>query len=199
MWLLIDNYDSFSQMLLDYLRQLHDTVICIQNDEKSIDEIIALQPQRIILSPGPKDPDHAGITMEVIAHFHDKIPLLGVCLGHQALAQFLGSTIERAAYPIHGKTSIIRHEQKGIFKNMPAEMEVMRYHSLVVEIESGSSIEPWAFATDDNSLMAFGHKTFPIVGIQFHPESVLTPLGLALLLEWNLYFENEGVVSKFSF
>ncbi len=189
MWLLIDNYDSFSQMLLDYLRQIHEEVICIQNDEKSLAEIIELHPQRIILSPGPKNPDHAGITMQVIAHFHNKIPLLGICLGHQALAQFFGAKVLRAAYPRHGKTSKIEHNNKGIFKYMPPQLEVMRYHSLVVKDIENTGLEPWAFALDDNSLMAFGHQLYPIVGIQFHPESVLTPQGLELLQKWDKLFE----------
>lgn len=188
MWLLIDNYDSFSHMLLDYLCQIHETVVCIQNDTHNLPEIIALQPERIILSPGPKDPNHAGITMEVIAHFHDKIPILGVCLGHQALAQFLGAKVQRAVYPMHGKTSIIKHSQKGIFVDMPTTIEVMRYHSLVVENVEQTGIEPWAYAMDDNSLMAFGHQKYPIVGLQFHPESALTPDGLALLKSWKAYF-----------
>lgn len=191
MWLLIDNYDSFSQILLDHLLQIGPPVHCIQNDERSLEEIIALRPERIILSPGPKTPDEAGITMEVIRYFHDKIPLLGVCLGHQALARFFGAKVLRAAYPMHGKTSIIRHSDQGIFKSMPDRIEVMRYHSLVVEDFEDTGIVPWAFARDDNSLMAFGHERFPSVGLQFHPESVLTPQGLALLKSWDRYFEQQ--------
>lgn len=191
MWLLIDNYDSFSQILLDHLLQINADVTCIQNDEKSLDEIIGLRPERIILSPGPKTPDEAGITMDVIKYFHDKIPLLGVCLGHQALAQFFGATVSRAAYPMHGKTSVIEHYNKGIFAAMPAGMEVMRYHSLVVQNTDKTGIVPWAVATDDGSLMAFGHEHFLAVGLQFHPESILTPLGLALLKNWDAYFKKQ--------
>lgn len=189
MWLLIDNYDSFSHILLDYLRQINPGTICIQNDTCDVAAIIKMAPQRIILSPGPKAPEQAGITMDVIRHFYDKIPILGVCLGHQAIAQFLGASVVRAPYPFHGKTSEIEHFDRGIFKGLGNKFKVMRYHSLRVTHFAHTGIEPWAIASDDHSLMAFGHKTYPVTGIQFHPESVLTEHGLSLLKAWNAYFK----------
>lgn len=189
MWLLIDNYDSFSRILLDYLLQLQADVRCIQNDEYTLEEIIAIAPERIILSPGPKTPDDAGVVMEVIDYFHNKVPILGICLGHQALAQYFGAKVQRAAYPMHGKTSKIAHNNKHVFQHMPEQMEVMRYHSLVVTDYEHSALEPLAYAMDDNSLMAFTHTQYPILGLQFHPESVLTEMGLALLEQWRKYYD----------
>lgn len=189
MWLLIDNYDSFSHILLDYLLQINPDTICIQNDTLDMEAIIKLAPKRIILSPGPKAPGQAGITMEVISYFYDKIPILGVCLGHQAIAQFFGASVGRAPYPLHGKTSEIEHYGKGIFKGLEHKFKVMRYHSLSVTRLEQTGIEPWAIALDDQSLMAFGHEKYPVTGIQFHPESVLTEHGLALLKAWDAYFK----------
>lgn len=191
MWLLIDNYDSFSHILLDYLLQINANTVCIQNDALSLTDIIKMAPKRIILSPGPKTPEQAGITMEVIRHFHDKVPILGVCLGHQAIARFLGAKVVRSPYPVHGKTSVIEHTGRGIFKGMEQNFKVMRYHSLRVEDYEDTDMIPWAMASDDHSLMAFGHKHYPLTGIQFHPESILTENGLALLKAWNTYFKNE--------
>ena len=189
MWLLIDNYDSFSQILLDNLRQVERNVICIQNDEKTLAEIIELAPNRIILSPGPNTPDEAGITLDVIQYFHNKIPILGVCLGHQALGQFFGAKVIKGIYPIHGKTSKIQHQKKGIFASFEEGMKVMRYHSLIIENTENTDLEVWARA-EDGTIMAIGHPHFPIVGLQFHPESVLSPQGLDLLKAWDLYFRN---------
>lgn len=189
MWLLIDNYDSFSHILLDYLLQINPDALCIQNDSLDMAAIIAMAPERIILSPGPKAPGQAGITMEVISYFYDKIPILGVCLGHQAIAQFFGAKVSRAPYPFHGKTSEIEHYDKGIFKGLEKNFKVMRYHSLSVTEFEHTGIEPWAIALDDHSLMAFGHEKYPVTGIQFHPESVLTEHGLALLKAWDAYFK----------
>jgi len=189
MWLLIDNYDSFSHILLDYLLQINPDTIVIQNDTHDVAAIIAMAPERIILSPGPKTPDQAGITMDVINYFYDKIPILGVCLGHQAIAQFLGAKVARAPYPFHGKTSQIAHNDKGIFKGLDNNFKVMRYHSLSVTEFEHTGIEPWAIASDDGSLMAFGHEKYPVTGIQFHPESVLTEHGLTLLKAWDTYFK----------
>jgi len=173
------------------LQQINANTVCIQNDALSLTEIINMAPKRIILSPGPKTPEQAGITMEVIRHFHDKVPILGVCLGHQAIARFLGAKVLRSPYPVHGKTSIIKHTGSGIFKGMEQNFKVMRYHSLRVEDYEETGMVPWAMASDDQSLMAFGHQHYPLTGIQFHPESILTENGLALLKAWNTYFKNE--------
>lgn len=190
MWLLIDNYDSFSAILLDYLKTVHINTVLIQNDALSLEEIKALQPQRIILSPGPKEPSEAGITMEVIAYFYDKIPILGVCLGHQALGQFFGAALIRAPYPMHGKVSVIINTQKSIFENLPANFEVMRYHSLILDQVENTELEVLAH-TNDGVIMAFKHKSYSIIGLQFHPESILTAYGLDLIINWkNLYTNN---------
>lgn len=184
MWLLIDNYDSFSHILADYLKQLHKDVCMIRNDEMSLDEIIALKPDRIILSPGPKDPEHAGVTMAVIDYFHHHVPILGVCLGHQALAQYFGCVVTRAPYPVHGKVCPVIHTGRHIFSGLPSPMQVMRYHSLqVVQMQDHPELEILA-RTEDNIIMAFRHRKYACTGVQFHPESVLTEQGLELLRNW---------------
>lgn len=189
MWLLIDNYDSFSHILLDYLKQIQSDIAIIQNDSHSLEELIAMHPEVIVLSPGPKAPNDAGITMTVIEHFHDKIPLLGICLGHQALAQYFGAKVTKAKFPMHGKTSIMSHIAHPIFANVPETFPVMRYHSLEVTEYERTPLQPLAYTTDDQSLMAFAHHSLPIIGFQFHPESVLTTHGLALLQACAKYFQ----------
>lgn len=183
MWLLIDNYDSFTYILRDYLLQLQPQVRVIKNDAHELDEIIAMNPERIILSPGPKSPDKAGITMQVIHHFHDKIPILGVCLGHQALAQYFGARVLKAGYPMHGKTSLVNHNQEAIFKGLPTPLQVMRYHSLIIKDTEAAGLEVLG-TTADGTIMAFRHRQYACTGVQFHPESILTVEGLALLRNW---------------
>lgn len=184
MWLLIDNYDSFSHILCDYLKQLHEEVRMIKNDALSLEEIIDLSPERIILSPGPKTPDDAGITMAVIHHFHDKIPILGVCLGHQALAQYYGCKVDRAPVPVHGKVSRIYHQGTSVFQELENPLKVMRYHSLhVIEAEDKQELELLA-RTQEGIIMAFRHRKYPSTGLQFHPESVLTEKGMEMLRNW---------------
>ncbi|WP_222165620.1 anthranilate synthase component II [Edaphocola aurantiacus] len=184
MWLLIDNYDSFSDILADYLKQVHQNVCMIRNDELSLSEIIKLNPERIILSPGPKDPEHAGMTMSVIDYFHDKIPILGVCLGHQALAQYFGCKVTKAPFPVHGKTSQIKHNGQHIFSGLSNPLKVMRYHSLqATGMEDNPDLQILA-TTDEGVIMAFRHKKYSCTGVQFHPESVLTESGLNILKNW---------------
>lgn len=184
MWLLIDNYDSFSYILADYIKQLHPEVMMIQNDALSLEEIIALRPERIILSPGPRDPDHAGVTMAVIDHFCRKVPILGVCLGHQALAQYFGCNVVKSPFPVHGKVSSIVHKGNDVFSALPSPLQVMRYHSLcVAAIEDKPDLEILA-TTEDGINMAFRHREYPCTGLQFHPESVLTEHGLDILRNW---------------
>lgn len=183
MWVLIDNYDSFTYILCDYLKQLHDDVVVVKNDAMDFESFKQLDFERLIISPGPKTPNEAGFTLQAITYFQDKLPILGICLGHQAMAQVFGAIVERATYPMHGKTSRLLHTGTGIFKNIPQNIEVMRYHSLVVTYYEDAGILPLAFSAD-RELMAFKHFQSNCVGIQFHPESVLTQFGLKMLHNW---------------
>jgi anthranilate synthase/aminodeoxychorismate synthase-like glutamine amidotransferase len=183
MWVLIDNYDSFTHILHHYLLQLHDDVLVFRNDQVDIATLSRLAPERIILSPGPQTPAEAGITNEVIAAFYRKTPILGVCLGHQALGMFFGASLTKALKPVHGMTSAVFHEQSVLFKGIPSGFNAMRYHSLILRDWEQTGIQPLAF-TAERELMAFTHPLFPATGIQFHPESVLTEYGLQLLRNW---------------
>lgn len=187
MWLLIDNYDSFTHILHHYLLQLHADVRVYRNDELTLAQVITLDPARIIISPGPKTPAHAGITNEVIHHFHATKPILGICLGHQALGEFLGGTLVKANKPVHGSTTAINHKGGELFGSIPETFNVMRYHSLVIEGWEDTAIVPLAF-TGQNELMAFTHAEFPLTGIQFHPESILTEYGMQMLQHWKDMF-----------
>lgn len=194
MLLLIDNYDSFTYNLRDYLRQLGADCLVTRNDEMEINDIEALQPERIIISPGPKKPRDAGIVMEVIQRFHQHIPILGICLGHQGIGEFFGGEVARAGKPMHGKTSIIRHNGDEIFNEIPENFKVMRYHSLVVRLLQNQGLQIIA-ASDDNEIMALKHVKYPVYGVQFHPESILTEFGLKLLGNW-LELTTSSVIRK---
>lgn len=183
MWALIDNYDSFTHILHHYLLRLHPDVRVVRNDEITVADLKGLQPERVILSPGPQTPLQAGITSEVIAAFHEHTPILGICLGHQALGMFLGATLHKALRPVHGMTDHIVHNGEDIFKGIPDGFKAMRYHSLVLKDLEGTGIRPLAF-TGEGELMAFVHDHFPLTGLQFHPESVLTEYGMTLLKNW---------------
>ncbi|MBS1781432.1 MAG: aminodeoxychorismate/anthranilate synthase component II [Bacteroidetes bacterium] len=185
MWVLIDNYDSFTFILHHYLLQLHPDCRVFRNDELTVDELAKLSPERIILSPGPETPYQAGISMDVIRHFHTSVPILGVCLGHQALGLFFGGKLARLPYPMHGKTSFVMPCNHPIFKGLSTPFQAMRYHSLIISLPSESKLQPLAHSIDDNQLMMFQHQTYPCVGIQFHPESVGTPDGAKLLKNWH--------------
>lgn len=179
--LVIDNYDSFTYNLVQYFGELHVDPIVKRNDEISIDEIKRLNPDRICISPGPGRPEDAGISSEVIRQFGQETPILGVCLGHQCIAQVFGGEIVRAERLMHGKTSTIRHSQCGIFENMVQPLEATRYHSLIVRRESlPASLEITA-ETDEGEIMGLQHRQFPLHGVQFHPESILTVEGKKLL------------------
>lgn len=191
MWILIDNYDSFTHILHHYLLRLHDDVVVYRNDAITIEEIKAINPSRIIISPGPKTPLDAGITNEVIRHFYNRKPILGICLGHQALGIFLGGILSKAVRPVHGSTTPVFHNAEGIFANIPSPLNVMRYHSLIIKDWEHTAIIPLAF-TAEQELMAFSHQEYPVVGIQFHPESILTEYGLQILLNWkDMFRDNE--------
>ncbi|MDI6731290.1 MAG: aminodeoxychorismate/anthranilate synthase component II [Candidatus Margulisbacteria bacterium] len=181
MLLLIDNYDSFTYNLAQYLGELGENPMVIRNDKISIPEIEKLAPTRIMISPGPGKPADAGISCNVIRHFAGKVPILGVCLGHQAIGEVFGGKVVRARNLMHGKTSQIHHDGKTIFKGLPNPFTATRYHSLIVEKESiPNCLEISAYA-DKDEIMGLRHKEYKIEGVQFHPESILTAGGKKLL------------------
>lgn len=179
MILMIDNYDSFTYNIVQYCRELGADLKIIRNDEMSVQEIEKLNPQKIIISPGPASPDEAGVTLDTIAYFQDKLPILGICLGHQSIAQVFGGDVVRATNMMHGKTSIMnRVSECKIFKDIPQKFTATRYHSLIVDKESlPSQIEPTMYSEDDNEIMAIKIKDKDIYGVQFHPESIMSEYG----------------------
>ncbi len=181
--LLIDNYDSFTYNLYDYFRQLGATCEVIRNDALSLGEFTAKEFDALVLSPGPGIPENAGLMMSLIAHFHNKKPILGICLGHQGIGEFFGAKLKKAKLPMHGKTSRIQHNGDSLFEGLPEAFEVMRYHSLLLENIENTPLHPLA-KTDEGEIMALAHETLPIIGIQFHPESILTQHGIDILRNW---------------
>jgi anthranilate synthase/aminodeoxychorismate synthase-like glutamine amidotransferase len=183
MILVIDNYDSFTYNLVQYLGELGADVMVRRNDAISVDEIGELAPSAIVISPGPCTPKEAGVTVETIRRWGSTIPILGVCLGHQAIGEAYGGEVVRAERVMHGKTSQVCHDGSGVFAGLPSPMQVMRYHSLIVERGTiPDSLEIIAVADDDPSeVHAVRHREHPVHGVQFHPESVMTPHGKALL------------------
>ena len=179
MILMIDNYDSFTYNIVQYCRELGADLKIIRNDEMSVKQIEALHPEKIIISPGPASPDEAGVTLEVIDYFKDKLPILGICLGHQSIAQVFGGDVVRAKNMMHGKTSKMKQVSTcEIFKNLPQEFIATRYHSLIVDKDTiPSIIEPTAYSEDDNEIMALKIKDKDIYGVQFHPESIMSQYG----------------------
>jgi len=179
MILMIDNYDSFTYNIVQYCRELGADLKIIRNDEMTVQEIERLNPEKIIISPGPATPNEAGVTLEVIDYFKDKLPILGICLGHQSIAQVFGGDVVRAKNMMHGKTSVMR--QSGtceIFKDLPQEFIATRYHSLIVDKNTlPDIIEPLAYSTDDGEIMALRVKDKNIYGVQFHPESIMSEYG----------------------
>ena len=185
MILMIDNYDSFTYNLVQYLGEMGQQLKVFRNNKITIEEIEALNPDKIIISPGPCTPTEAGISMDVIRHFAGKVPILGVCLGHQSIGQVFGGEIVRAKKLMHGKTSMIHHDGEGIFAGLPNPFEATRYHSLVIEPSTLSpefEMTAWADAPDGGrEIMGIRHKKHPTFGVQFHPESFLTPGGFDIL------------------
>lgn len=180
MIVLIDNYDSFTYNLLQYLQMLGQVVSVYQNDRISCEEIQALNPQKIVISPGPHDPLKAGISLALIERFYQHIPLLGICLGHQCIAHYFGARIIGAGEIFHGRTSIIEHHSNGLFKDIPNHFKATRYHSLAVAPESLPQclrVDAWT----SKLIMAISHRSYPVFGVQFHPEAILSEHGLALL------------------
>jgi anthranilate synthase component II len=182
MILLIDNFDSFTFNLYQYLGELGEQITVFRNNQLSIEQIKELNPKAIILSPGPGKPEDAGICIELIQTFYNKLPILGICLGHQAIGAAFGGEILRAALIKHGKTSLITHQSEGIFSGLPSPLEVMRYHSLIIEKCSiPEELECIAHSVDDQEIMAIKHRQYPVFGLQFHPESIGTPSGKHIL------------------
>lgn len=182
MILVIDNYDSFTYNLVQYLGELGAEIIVRRNDEVSIEEIEnTLQPEKILISPGPGTPDDAGISLEVLKRFTNKVPILGVCLGHQAIGQMFGGRVIRAPEPVHGKPVEIRHDGKTIFAGLEDNFSAGRYHSLIVERDTLPECLEISATSPDGLIMGLRHKTYKIEGVQFHPESILTIEGKKLL------------------
>lgn len=181
MLVMIDNYDSFTYNLVQYLGELGEKVSTFRNDEINIEQIAALNPDRIMLSPGPCTPNEAGISLAVIEHFAGKLPLMGVCLGHQAIGQAFGGKVVHAQQIMHGKTSSIEHTNDGVFSNIENPFTVTRYHSLVVQRDTLPDCLEITAWTDDGEIMGLQHKQLAVHGVQFHPESILTEHGHAVL------------------
>ena len=182
MILMIDNYDSFTFNIVQYMSELGATLKVVRNDEMSPQQIRDLNPEKIVVSPGPCTPNEAGISVDVIKEFHSSIPILGVCLGHQSIAQAFGGKIVRAKKVMHGKVSQIHHNNSGVFDNLDQDFTATRYHSLVIERHSLPScfeVTAWTYdeADDFDEIMGIRHRDFPVEGVQFHPESILTEHG----------------------
>ncbi|SDR68816.1 anthranilate synthase, component II [Halopseudomonas xinjiangensis] len=194
MLLMIDNYDSFTYNVVQYLGELGADVKVIRNDEMTIEQIEALQPERIVISPGPCTPNEAGVSVPVLKHFAGKLPILGVCLGHQSIGQAFGGEVVRARQVMHGKTSPVYHEHEGVFEGLPDPLTVTRYHSLVVRQESlPDCLEVTAWTQSEggkpDEIMGLRHREYMIEGVQFHPESILTEQGHDLLAN---FLKQEG-------
>jgi anthranilate synthase/aminodeoxychorismate synthase-like glutamine amidotransferase len=181
MLLVLDNYDSFTYNLVQYFGELGAELLVKRNDEISIDEIRAMKPERIVISPGPCTPNEAGISCDVIRTFSESTPILGVCLGHQCMGQVFGGDVVRAGRLMHGKTSPIIHDGKGVFRDLPSPFEATRYHSLLVKRETFPDCLELTAETAEKEIMGLRHKTLPVHGVQFHPESILTTEGKHLL------------------
>ena len=182
MLLMIDNYDSFTYNLVQYLGELGEDVRVFRNDQITLEEVAALAPDRIVISPGPCTPNEAGVSVDIIKHLGVVMPILGVCLGHQSIGQAYGGRIVRAQRLMHGKTSLIHHRGTGVFQGLPSPFVATRYHSLVIERETlPDCLEITAWTEEDDEIMGVRHRELPVEGVQFHPESILTEHGHALL------------------
>ena len=194
MILMIDNYDSFTYNVVQYLGELGAEVVVYRNDEITLDEISQLNPEKIVISPGPCTPNEAGISMDVVKTFGCEIPILGICLGHQSIGQALGGEVLRAREVMHGKTSMIHHEGLGVFRDLPQPFVATRYHSLIVERATlPDCLEITAWTENDGAfdeIMGLRHREYPIEGVQFHPESILTKTGHDLLRNFLLGAED---------
>jgi anthranilate synthase/aminodeoxychorismate synthase-like glutamine amidotransferase len=181
MILVIDNYDSFTYNLVQELGELGAELHVVRNDQISLADIRAMQPSRIVISPGPGDPDDGGVSLDVIRELGDSTPILGVCLGHQCIGQAYGGVVTRASRLMHGKTSMIYHKDDSLFAGVPSPFEATRYHSLIVEETTLPEVLTVTAFTEEGEIMAVRHKRYPVVGVQFHPESILTKFGPRIL------------------
>lgn len=181
MILILDNYDSFTYNLVQYLGEKKADLTVIRNDEYNVDNLLALNPTHIVLSPGPCTPDEAGVSMELVQKCPENIPLMGICLGHQSIGQAFGADVIRAPYLMHGKLSSVLHDGQQIYQNIPSPMSATRYHSLVIAPESLPDCLRVTAWTEDGIIMGIQHKSRPIFGIQYHPESIRTPWGKQIL------------------
>ncbi len=181
MLLLIDNYDSFTYNLFQYLSELGEEIMVVRNDKMSLDEMEKLSPQRIVISPGPGTPEQAGISNEVIRHFGSRLPILGVCLGHQGIGYCYGGRVDRAGEIKHGKSSLIYHDGKALFSGLPNPFPAIRYHSLAVMRDSLPDCLEISAWTENDLIMGLRHRQFAVEGVQFHPESIMTEVGKDLL------------------
>jgi anthranilate synthase component 2 len=181
MLLLIDNYDSFTYNLVQYLSELGEEVVVVRNDRATVKEIEAMKPERIVVSPGPSTPEHAGISNDVIRRFGPRLPLLGVCLGHQCIGYSYGGVVRRAEKVMHGKSSLIHHKGEGLFAGLPNPFSAIRYHSLIVAREGLPDCLEVTAWTDDGAVMGLRHREHAVAGVQFHPESFMTEAGKDLL------------------
>lgn len=193
MYLMIDNYDSFVYNLKAYLQELGRDILVRRSDELTLDDIQAMQPQGIILSPGPKRPWDAQLCVDTVRRFGGKVPLLGVCLGHQVLGHCAGAVVEKGARPMHGKVTRVRHNVTGLFAGLPREFNVTRYHSLVVRQDTLPEDYQVDCVAEDGAVMGLSHRTLPLFGVQFHPEAVLTEYGHELLENFCRMAEMGGV------
>lgn len=182
--LIVDNYDSFTYNIVQLLGSLHCRLVVKRNDEIDSGDIEKIKPDKILISPGPGKPIDSKVSLDAIRHFGETIPVFGVCLGHQAIAICFGGNVVTALIPMHGKTSKIRHNNSSVFRNLPQNFEAMRYHSLIVERKSLPSVLSITAESEDGTIMGLKHKYFPITGIQFHPESVLTQKGETIIKNW---------------
>lgn len=179
--LLIDNYDSFVYNLVQYLGEMGEEVAVFRNDALSVEGIESLMPSELVISPGPCTPDEAGVSVEAVRRLSGRIPILGVCLGHQAIGRAFGAEITRARFPMHGKTSAIYHDGSELFHGLPNPFTATRYHSLIVRLDSPAvPLRPTAYS-EDGELMALKHRSLPVFGVQFHPESIMTGVGKSIL------------------
>jgi anthranilate synthase/aminodeoxychorismate synthase-like glutamine amidotransferase len=182
MILLLDNYDSFTYNLYQYLSELGADVVVKRNDQTTVEEIESLRPEKIVVSPGPSTPERAGISNDVVRHFGNKgVPILGVCLGHQCIGQAFGGTVKDAGEIMHGKSSLVHHDGNGVFRGLPSPFEAIRYHSLAIQIQGLPDVLEVTARTDTGIVMGVRHRTLPVEGVQFHPESIMTPVGKDLL------------------
>jgi anthranilate synthase component II len=181
MLLMIDNYDSFTYNLVQYFGELGVEVKTVRNDQIDVAGIAALKPSRLVLSPGPCTPNEAGVCLDALRHFAGKLPILGVCLGHQAIGAAFGGKVVRAAVPMHGKTSRLRHQGQGVFKGLPTRFDVVRYHSLIVERANLPAELEVTADVDNGEIMGLRHKRLAVEGVQFHPESIMSEHGHAML------------------